>query len=291
MNHISASQLNVFRDEGKEMYACKYLYNLKHFEESDDMLAGKAFEDLLMMTLRGESYDKLRSSTGTKPLKKELVDALGEEHKKLSVEELETMLREKEPTHAVLNKLGELSAKNKAVELLSFLTKDICFPFGQGELQTRVSAQYKGVELMGFTDFRGEFNGEQATVDIKWTGNLSKWNMFYTSKQLQKDMYPLIQDLNGEEVLPFYYFVCGWEDGKAGVKIFRYEQRPDGVAYLTSLIDDLIQFVESGEWKEYKHDKLLEKIKTNLEGVTSDFIPALYQYIAMKNCDKNIITL
>jgi len=63
------------------------------------------------------------------------------------------------------------------------------------------------------------------------------------------------------------------------------------VKFITENIDQLIAFAESDEWKEYKHDEVLEKIKENIGQYTNDYIPALYQYIAMKNCDKSIITL
>ena len=96
----------------------------------------------------------------------------------------------------------------RVVEMAEALGREPLWRRGKGEAETEMNTQTRdGVELKGFFDFVGEFNGEQAILELKTTGSLRMWNFWLVENKIQPIIYPYIYWRMNGVILPFYYAI------------------------------------------------------------------------------------
>jgi hypothetical protein len=272
--HLSPSQLKRWTrniDYAKANWAARYKYGFKT-PTSDAMYAGSVFENLLFDVKTKEAKERYQAlCKKNNPAKEDIIERLSE---------LDIEIPEKSTKKALLSLLdeeddifiGEPSSRllevKKVVDLIKMCGVDK--RFGKGKKQVKLEMPYLSnageINLIGYADFIGEFTRdtgdvERAIVDVKYTNSLASWNEHRVRSEFQKDMYPYMWKMLNDEELVFYYFVAGY--GKNDfyqkvprVKVMRYIPTKEGIKRMKEVIEEIVAYDKSEEWKSLKLDKI-----------------------------------
>jgi len=104
-----------------------------------------------------------------------------------------------------------------------------------------------GTTVKVIIDRLGEFNGENAIVELKSTGNLQRWDWWFAENSLQPYIYPYAYWLKTGKILPFYFVIVTF-DPKPKCKFFRKQCTEDDFKLLEEQLTLLQNSIDTEMW-------------------------------------------